>query len=69
MFQFANVYFKTHLWGMKREPIKTPFLAKNKDADFNESLAVFKLILRFMNDDNLHGTQEKVHKHSSIHWL
>ena len=56
----ANVYFKSHLWQMKREPIKTPFLSKSKESDYQESLAIFKLILRFMNDNNLGGVREKV---------
>lgn len=43
---------------MKREPIKTPFLAKSKDIDYQDSLAIFKLILRFMNDNNLNGKKE-----------
>lgn len=43
---------------MKREPIKTPFLAKSKDMDYQDSLALFKLILRFMNDNNLSGKKE-----------
>ncbi|GAB6020238.1 Unconventional myosin-XV [Chamberlinius hualienensis] len=58
--KFTNIYFKNHVWGMKRDPIKTPFLAKSKDADYHESLAVFKLILRFMNDNNLSGKKEMV---------
>jgi myosin-15 len=45
---------------MKREPIKTPFLAKSKDIDYQDSLAMFKLILRFMNDNNLSGKKEQV---------
>ena len=45
---------------MKREPIKTPFLSKSKESDYHESLAIFKLILRFMNDNNLSGRKEKV---------
>ncbi|XP_069684998.1 unconventional myosin-XV isoform X7 [Periplaneta americana] len=56
--KFTNIYFKSHLWGMKREPIKTPFLAKSKDMDYQDSLALFKLILRFMNDNNLSGKKE-----------
>ena len=56
----ANIYFKSHLWQMKREPIKTPFLPKQKESDFFESLAIFKLILRFMNDNSLGGIREKV---------
>ena len=50
---------QAHLWGMKREPIRTPFLAKAKESDYQESLALFKLILRFMNDNNLSDTREK----------
>ena len=45
---------------MKRDAIKTPFLAKNKDIDYQESLSIFKLILRFMNDNNLTGKKETV---------
>ena len=56
----ANIYFKSHLWQMKRDPIKTPFLSKSKECDRQESLAIFKLILRFMNDDQLGGAREKV---------
>ena len=56
----ANIYFKSHLWQMKREPIKTPFLPKQKESDYIESLAIFKLILRFMNDNSLSGMREKV---------
>merc|ERR1712223_195665 len=55
----ANIYFKSHLWQMKREPIKTPFLPKQKESDYYESLAIFKLILRFMNDNSLGGMREK----------
>ena len=40
------MYFKSHLWQARKEPIKTPFLAKAREADYNESLAIFKLILR-----------------------
>uniref|UniRef100_A0A0K8SUT5 Unconventional myosin-XV n=1 Tax=Lygus hesperus TaxID=30085 RepID=A0A0K8SUT5_LYGHE len=57
--KFSNIYFKSHVWGMKREPIKTPLLTKALDSDFTESLAIFKLILRFMNDDSLSGKKEQ----------
>ena len=56
----ANIYFKSHLWQMRKEPIKTPFLAKSKESDYQESLAIFKLILRFMNDGQLSGQKEKI---------
>ena len=45
---------------MKREPIRTPFLAKGRDADYADSLSIFKLILRFMNDTSLAGTRETI---------
>lgn len=58
--KFTNIYFKSHVWGMKREPIKTPFLNKSKDSDYSDSLALFKLILRFMNDESLSGKKEQL---------
>lgn len=42
--KFTNVYFRSHVWGMKREPIKTPFLVKANEKDYQESLAIFKLV-------------------------
>lgn len=44
---------------MKREPIKTPFLAKARDQDYTDSLMIFKMILRFMNESNLNGKREQ----------
>ncbi|XP_064478725.1 unconventional myosin-XV-like isoform X2 [Ornithodoros turicata] len=58
--KFTNIYFKSHLWGMKREPIRTPFLAKASGSQHQDSLALFKLILRFMNDSHLSGQRERV---------
>ena len=57
--KFTNIYFKSHIFGMKREPIKTPFLAKSRDQDYGDSLMIFKLILRFMNENNLSGKREQ----------
>ncbi len=37
------------MWGAKKEPIQTPLLPKNSEADVADSLAIFKLILRFAN--------------------
>ena len=42
--KFTNIYFRAHVWGMKREPIKTPFLTKTNEADYQESLVIFKLV-------------------------
>lgn len=56
----AITLLQSHLWGMKREPIRTPFLSKNRDADYADSIAIFKLLLRFMNDTSLSGNRETV---------
>ena len=47
--KFTNIYFKSHLWGAKKDPIQTPLLPKSSESDTAESLAVFKLILRFIS--------------------
>lgn len=59
--------FQSHVWGMKREPIKTPFLHKSKDADYMDSIAIFKLILRFMNDESLSPKREQALADYIIH--
>lgn len=58
--KFTNIYFRSHTWGAKREPIKAPFLQKSQESDFQESLYIFKLILRFMTDTKLSGKKEKL---------
>ncbi|XP_046641646.1 unconventional myosin-XV-like isoform X4 [Daphnia pulicaria] len=58
--KFTSIYFKSHLWGSKRDPIQTPLLPKNSEADTADSLAIFKLILRFANGPkagSLNGNQ------------
>lgn len=52
---------------MKREPINTPFLHKSKDADYMDSIAIFKLILRFMNDESLSPKREQALADYIIH--
>ncbi len=54
------VWFQGHTWQMRREPITTPFLPKDSDEDFQESLKLFKLILRFMNDATINSAQEAI---------
>ncbi|XP_028967897.1 unconventional myosin-XV-like [Galendromus occidentalis] len=58
--KFTNIYFKNHQWGLKKEPIKSPFLAKSNEQDSIEAVALFKLILRFMYDPNLSGNEERL---------
>lgn len=52
---------------MKKEPIKTPFLHKSKDSDYMDSIAIFKLILRFMNDTSLSPKREQALADYIIH--
>ncbi|KAH9517053.1 hypothetical protein DERF_007753 [Dermatophagoides farinae] len=58
--KFTNIYFRSQQWSAKQEPIKTPFLQKNSDEDFHESLSLFSLILRFQYDQELSGKKEKL---------
>uniref|UniRef100_A0A914XNE1 Uncharacterized protein n=1 Tax=Plectus sambesii TaxID=2011161 RepID=A0A914XNE1_9BILA len=56
--EFAKQHIKGHIFEMRREPIATPFLPKSSDADFHDSLRIFKLILRYMNDSTLKEGQD-----------
>lgn len=42
--KFTNIYFKNHQWGLKKEAIKSPFLAKSNEQDSVEAVALFKLV-------------------------
>lgn len=59
--KFSSVYCNGVKLSARREPITSPFLAKaaSRDQDFQDSLAVFKLILRWTNDGNLDAVKEK----------
>lgn len=59
--KFSSVYFKGADFGFKREPITSPFLSKAaaRDQDFQDAIAVFKLILRWSNDGQLSGARER----------
>lgn len=59
--KFSSVYFKGADFGYKREPITSPFLSKAaaRDQDFQDAIAVFKLILRWANDSQLAGARER----------
>lgn len=47
--------------GVRREPIVVPFLSRAaaRDRDFQDALAVFKLLLRWTGDPSLQGAKEK----------
>ncbi|KAJ1345944.1 hypothetical protein KIN20_000586 [Parelaphostrongylus tenuis] len=55
--KFAAENFKGHLLEPRRGPILTPFLHKECNADFRLSLEIFKLILKYMNDQTLSREQ------------
>lgn len=58
--KFTEVYFRSHVWGCKREPIRVPFLTKNNETDAQESVALFRLVMRYMNDMSITGQREKL---------
>ncbi|CEF59854.1 Unconventional myosin-XV [Strongyloides ratti] len=50
---FAKKYIKYHQLGVKREAIISPFLEKDNENDYCESLKIFKLILEYiLSEDN-----------------
>lgn len=59
--KFSSVYCNGVQLSPKRDPITSPFLSRaaSRDEDFQSSLAVFKLILRWANDKNLDAAKEK----------
>ncbi|XP_045475987.1 unconventional myosin-XV isoform X2 [Harmonia axyridis] len=59
--KFSSVYFKESGLGVKKEPINTPFLSKAaaRDEDFRDSIAMFKLILRWTGDTTMSLPREK----------
>ncbi|KAI8125545.1 Unconventional myosin-XV [Lucilia cuprina] len=67
--KFSSVYCNGLRLSSRREPITTPFLtrAASRDQDFQDSLAVFKLILRWTNDKTMDGNKEKVLSDYIVH--
>ncbi|KAH8284420.1 hypothetical protein KR018_005978 [Drosophila ironensis] len=60
--KFSSVYCNGLRLQPRREPITAPFLSRaaSRDQDFQDALAVFKLILRWSNDKSLEGAKEKL---------
>lgn len=67
--KFSSVYFKGAELHMKKEPITAPFLSKAaaRDQDFQDAIALFKLILRWSNDPQLAGVRERALADYMIH--
>uniref|UniRef100_A0A0N5BUB5 Myosin motor domain-containing protein n=1 Tax=Strongyloides papillosus TaxID=174720 RepID=A0A0N5BUB5_STREA len=51
--EFTKKYIKYHKIGVKREVIFAPFLEKENEIDYRESLRVFKIILEFMSSEKI----------------
>nr|XP_020769849.1 unconventional myosin-XV [Odocoileus virginianus texanus] len=59
MAKFVRCHFKEPAFGMLTVPLRTPLT--RLPAEYHvEALGIFKLILRFMGDPQLHGTQDHV---------
>ncbi|XP_034671932.1 unconventional myosin-XV isoform X2 [Drosophila subobscura] len=67
--KFSSVYCNGLRLQPRREPISAPLLtrAASRDQDFQDALAVFKLILRWSNDKALEGPKEKLLSDYIVH--
>ncbi|XP_055923288.1 unconventional myosin-XV [Eupeodes corollae] len=67
--KFSSVYCNGLRLSPRRDPIAAPFLtrAASRDQDFQDALAVFKLILRWTNDTSLDSNKEKVLSDYIVH--
>ncbi|XP_037913894.1 unconventional myosin-XV isoform X1 [Hermetia illucens] len=67
--KFSSVYCNGVKLSPRREPITVPFLSRAaaRDQDFQDSLAVFKLILRWTSDSSLDNNKEKALADYIIH--
>jgi myosin-15 len=60
--KFSSVYCNGKKLQPRRDPISSPFLSRAaaRDQDYQDSLAIFKLILRWTGDSNLDGNKDKI---------
>ncbi|XP_055854931.1 unconventional myosin-XV isoform X2 [Episyrphus balteatus] len=67
--KFSSVYCNGLRLSTRRDPITAPFLtrAASRDQDFQDALAIFKLILRWANDTPLDSHKEKVLSDYIVH--
>ncbi|CAH1793641.1 unnamed protein product [Owenia fusiformis] len=57
--KYSNTYFSRNVeFGMLKSPVKIPFLNQDTPSNREDAVALFSLILRFMNDANLSGKRE-----------
>lgn len=55
--ELLKLTFQGHLLQMRREPIATPFLPKETEIEFKQSLEMFTLILQYMNNTKMNCEQ------------
>lgn len=60
--KFSSVYCNGIQLHPRKDPITTPFLSRSaaKDKDYQDSLSIFKLILRWMGDPSLDANKDKI---------
>ncbi|KAF6299170.1 myosin XVA [Rhinolophus ferrumequinum] len=66
MAKFVRCHFKEPAFGMLTVPLRMP-LTRLPVEHHAEAVSIFKLILRFMGDPHLHGTQENVFGNYVVH--
>uniref|UniRef100_A0A8C5KEC4 Unconventional myosin-XV n=1 Tax=Jaculus jaculus TaxID=51337 RepID=A0A8C5KEC4_JACJA len=66
MAKFIRRHFKEPAFGMLTVPLRTP-LTRLPTEYHAEAVSIFKLILRFMGDPHLHGTQEMILGNYIVH--
>lgn len=60
--KFSSVYCNGVQLHPRKDPISAPFLSRSaaKDKDYQDSLSIFKLILRWMGDTSLDANKDKI---------
>ncbi|PVD39191.1 hypothetical protein C0Q70_01819 [Pomacea canaliculata] len=58
--KFTSVYFREPRWGVKMEPLKSSLTNLQSDDLVYKSLSLFKLILRYMSEENMTEKREKI---------
>lgn len=67
--KFSSVYCNGMKLAARRDPIQSPFLSRaaSRDQDFQDSLAMFKLLLRWTGESSLEGIKDKVMADYIVH--
>lgn len=67
--KFSSVYCNGLKLQSRREPIQSPFLSRaaSRDQDFQDALAMFKLLLRWTGESPLEGIKDKIMADYIVH--